>query len=148
MVDTNIIREPVKSEIDGTDDLFGQGMTPVLTPKGVPKTEQSKFREKVEKMSAEYLRKKKPFCARCAYLDYKKVKSDIIEAERTGYVDFKRLGIKLPKLEEYGAEDRFEFVREGETMDPGRWKGDPITHKKWKEYKCKVRGCGITIFEA
>ena len=125
------------------------GFLPIMTKKGPYKSEQSKFKDRVEAKLAEATKNRKPFCSRCAYLDFDKFKNDVIEAERTGYVDFKKLGIKLPKLEEYGDKDRFELIREGETANPkNAFKNDLASMQKWKEYRCKFRSCKITIFEA
>jgi len=147
-MDTTIIRDPRPDEVNGPvsgDDA--SSFLPIINSKGPVKSDSDKFHEKVEKKVQEFLKLKKPYCRRCAYLDYKKVKSDIIGAEKTGYADFKKLGIKMPNLEEYGKPDRFEKLKEGEELNPGKWKGAQPTFDKWIRYKCKVRGCQITIFQ-
>ena len=135
-----IIREPTKDELSGES-----GFLPIITPKGIVRTPSDKFHEKVENTAMEVTNKKKPFCRACAYKDYKEM---IKKAEsESGYADFNKLGIKLPKLDEYSKDDRFEVVKKGEEMNPGRWKGDKTTFDKWTQYRCKVRGHLITIFD-
>lgn len=137
----NIVRDPSPDEISGED-----GFVPIVTTKGNIRSPSEKFHAKVEKLAHEFDKSRKPFCRKCAYQDYKRLIKNI-ETEKGYVADFKKLGLKLPDLKEYGDEKRFEIIEQGDTKNPGRWAGDPITFDKWIKYKCKIRGCLITIFQ-
>jgi len=117
-----------------------------MNSKGVVKTHKDDFHAKVEEKAQEYRKQKKPFCRRCCYQDYEQLIKQI-EGE-SGYVaNFKKLGIKLPDIEDYGKPERFKFIKEGETKNAGKEKTKGITMDKWKKYRCNVRGCEFTIFD-
>ena len=146
MADSIIVRDPDKSEITGP--VSGDNTTafvPIINSKGVVRSPKDKFHAQVEEKAQEYRKLKKPYCTRCAYADWKK---QIRQMEgENGYADFKKLGIKMPNLEDYGKADRFEFVKDGETKDAGNAKIKGIVMMKWKRHRCKVRGCEFTIFD-
>ena len=147
MTESIIVRDPNPDEITGP--VTGDNPTafiPIVTSKGIKKTEADKFYAKVAVENQKYAKTKKPFCRRCALLDYKKVKTEIREAERTG-ADFRKLGIKLPELNEYAKESRFEKISEGEELNTGQYKGDLPRMEKWIKFKCKIRNCQYMIFQ-
>ena len=113
------------------------------------------FREKLEQTEKTYLSRYKPFCARCARIDFKdEVDNKVKEFERsTGYVDFSKFKIRMPNLDKYGDPKRFDLVRETDAMEPiskaDFQKGEVqrlIKIGVHREYKCKERGCGLSIF--
>lgn len=111
------------------------------------------FYKKIELEEANFISLRKPFCGRCAKLDFQDSKERAIkEAERkSGFVDFDTLKIKTVELKEYGNEDRFEFIKEQKAMEPtGRLDSGTVIRQNqigiYHDYKCKIRGCKISIF--
>lgn len=147
MAESIIVRDGTKEELNGP--VSGDNTTafvPIIDSKGVVKSPKDKFHAKVEEKAQEYRKLKKPFCRRCCYQDMKQLIKQM-EGE-SGYVaDFKKLGIKMPDLDDYGKADRFKFVCSGETKNAGKEKTKGITIDSWKKYRCVVRGCEFTIFE-
>lgn len=117
------------------------------------------FRIKIEAKSREFFNKKKPYCVRCAMMDYKDKKEQTVkEFERkAGYIQFdkveKEIRLMVPKMDlnQYGADDRFELVKESDAMEPssvivaGNKMQRQVKTGVNRDFKCKVRGCGITL---
>ena len=105
------------------------------------------FKKKAEDKQSDYFREKKPFCFTCARYDfldwYEKNQKEMGRAE--GFVDFDALKNKLPELEIYGDKDRFILVNSNDKVDPGKWKGDIPLLVTFNNYKCKIRGCNLSI---
>ena len=114
------------------------------------------FKDKYEKKSQEFTEKFKPFCIRCARIDFKeRIESTIREQENTiGYGNVKEItevDISAFDLEPYGKETRFTLVKESKAMEPvGKVEQGTIQRQVQigvhKEYVCKERGCGLSIF--
>ena len=73
------------------------------------------------------------------------------EMERaSGFIDFTVLKFPMPNLEEYGKEDRFIFIKEQDAMEPIPFSSGGLQRQAkigvHRDYKCKVRNCGISIF--
>lgn len=112
-----------------------------------------KFISKVNDKEREYFLQFKPFCSRCAKFDFKdEIERKMTEMERVQYsTDLSNFELSMPDLEVYGKEDRFKFLKESNAMEPtGVIKFNQIERKVkigvHKDYRCKVRGCGISIF--
>ena len=114
------------------------------------------FKEKAEAKEKEYLQeKKKPFCFRCARFDFlDNIQKNMTELERSASyeTDIDKYKLKLPDLDQYAKEDRFELIKETIAMEPvpglvsGRTVHRNIQIGAHRDFKCKVRGCGISIF--
>jgi len=118
-------------------------------------TAQKVFRRKLEKVQQSYFEKHKPFCARCAKFDFKDVMDrKVKEYERThGHADFDKIKADLDDLDEYGKESRFKFIKDRDAMEPlgvaDFSKGHVQRQIKigiHKEFRCKVRDCGVDLF--
>ena len=105
------------------------------------------FRKQAEVKQAEYLKKGKPYCYRCARYDFLDwVDKNKKEMERTqGFLDFEKLKAQMPDIEIYGNENRFKFIKETEIIDPGKWKGDIPKKHVYCDYICNVRQCKLSI---
>lgn len=111
------------------------------------------FKQKLAEKEKEYLNIKKPFCARCARLDFKKLVEDRIRdvEESAGYAEVSKIKLDIPDLDVYGKEDRFEFLKESKAMEPvAKALTDKVTRQiqigVHRDYRCKVRKCGVSIF--
>ena len=112
------------------------------------------FRKKADEKEAEYHnKKKKPFCRRCALIDYQKmIKDQLNELEHhIGYGELTRIELPDLNLDDYGNPEQFEFKGEKKAMEPiGRVEGGGITRQKQigidRTWKCKRRGCNISIY--
>lgn len=113
---------------------------------------RDKFAADLAKLQLECTRDYKPICIRCAKLDFKdKVDKMFKEAERTEGISItdERLSKIFPfNFEPYMKEDRFELVNEGEVRATKVVDGVkvPFINGYNIDYRCKIRGCGITIF--
>jgi len=113
-----------------------------------------KFKTLLRNEEKKYAKIRKPFCRRCAEFDFQdKLKRRISEFERTdGHADFTRLNAQLPKnLEEYSNNERFEYLKDQDAMEPsGKVESGGIQRKikvgVHRDYICKERKCGISIF--
>lgn len=118
-------------------------------------TAQQVLKNRLHKKEVEYAEKHKPYCSRCAKLDFKdRMNEKIREYERkVGHIDFEKFKIKIQDLEPYGAESRFNFIEESKAMEPVpgtlQNQGQIVRQVQigvHKDYKCKERGCGISVF--
>lgn len=104
------------------------------------------FKEHADKVDHEYLQvKRKPFCKRCAYLDYKDI---IEEAERERQRTVGRKDIQLPTsfdLKPYAEESRFKLQEPRKIIANDKGKFLPLRETTYKEFKCNVRGCRFSI---
>lgn len=136
----NIFREPT---IEEKKDMV------ILNPVKKEKTIFDVFRDKCESEYQKSIKNKKPFCLRCARIDFKDlVERTLTEAERNTYeTDINKFKIKMPDFSQYAKEDRFESLGERETLNPANGaKNEPAKMLKSQEYRCKVRGCGLSLF--
>ena len=112
-----------------------------------------KFRKKVQETEKQYFSDNKPFCSRCARIEFKESVSKKIKGfeETIGYEnDISKFKISMPELAPYGEADRFDFIKESKAMEPvpagtGTLKRQ-IQIGVHKDYRCKVRNCGISLF--
>jgi hypothetical protein len=137
-METEIFREPTKEEQQDFISLMDNEPNII-----------DKFNEMLSKKELEYTKLKKPFCRRCAILEFKdKLAEKVKEMERkVGFADLEKIKIDIKKLDTYAKESRFEETGIEEVTDPGRWKGAEPKLKHYKNYKCKVLGCGISILQ-
>ena len=128
MVD-NIFREPTPEE--------SKDMTNILKRK-----KKDKFELEVLEEEKSMMYTKKPFCRRCALLDYKDYKENLKKELSRG----SKPTIKIPEIEDYKDSSRFQLVGESK-KDFSYYKGGPSHTTVYKDYRCKKRGCGISIQE-
>ncbi len=107
------------------------------------------FRKKNTEMQAKYTREHKPYCFRCANLDF----DDSIERQKQesirshGFINWKEISIEIPDLDKYGNINRFQFlkkspIRQEKIIDGVRV---PIVSAYWHEFTCKTRNCGHSV---
>ena len=126
---------------------------------------QAIFKRKIEQVENEYLQqKKKPFCSRCAKMDFqdkldshqqelsRKVRDQMRSLEKKeGYANTEKMDFDMD-LSKYGDPDRFETGKDREAMEPrpGVMKEGQIVRQEktgvHRDYRCKIRGCGISMF--
>ena len=114
----------------------------------------TRFKKTIELEEKKQNKNKKPFCQRCAKLDFQDhIQAKITELERTnGYADFTHLTLHPPtNMEDYSNIDRFQHLQDQDAMEPvGMAESGKIQRKIkigiHRDYKCKKRGCGISIF--
>ena len=109
------------------------------------KTPYENFRNKVIQKEQEFTKKHKPYCARCAKIDWKdEYEKSIKEASR------KKGQVTMPEIElaQYGDIARFKLLSTTEAIETIRVndisKGILIGHHE--NYMCKTRNCGIAVF--
>jgi len=123
------------------------------------------FERKLTKVDQEYTKNMKPFCAKCARLDFKdqlkkhkdelfrKVRTHFSEEEKnTGYGDLEKIDIDI-NLDEYGDPKRFKVIREEIASEPITV-SDLAAGKIQRlvkigihrDFRCKIRGCGRSVF--
>lgn len=115
-----------------------------------PETIEDRFKKELQKVEYQFQKNKKPFCARCARMDFKeqiqgklKKMSDNVDYE----TDINKFKIELPDFTVYGEESRFKEIGQKELFNPANAaKGDKAHMEYATDYKCTVRGCGLSIF--
>lgn len=140
MVEAEIFREPTEQERKDFIDIRSAG------------TMYKTFKTKLEAVEQDFLHKhKKPFCFRCAKLDFE----DLLETAK------KELGrlqgdarakkqVQLVNTKDwtvYGRADRFALLGESPAMDRVRV-GEKTEVRQvgtYKNYECRERGCGVSI---
>jgi hypothetical protein len=111
------------------------------------KTSMDLFLAKLADKQQEFARACKPFCIRCARIDFEKKIASIIEENSEGVGKAQIKGFELGDLDKYGAKEKFELlnikdVREDKLLDGIR---NTVTTGKNYQFKCKDRGCGFTM---
>ena len=116
---------------------------------------KERFRLALEIEESKFRKQLKPFCARCARIDFEdKVNKAITEMERkVGYAR-SNINIEIPDFEPYGRSERFQMIKEQDAMEPvgaaaSILAGTIVRQIKigvHRDYKCRERGCGISIF--
>jgi len=134
MSDTNIFRPMTNTE---KSDFIEIGQ----------KTSMDIFLAKLADKQQEFARACKPFCIRCARIDFEKRIQDIIEENSEGVGKAHIKGFELGDLDRYGSPDKFELletrdVREDKLLDGIR---NTVTTGKNYRFRCKERGCGFTL---
>ena len=115
---------------------------------------QHEFRQKLIKKEQEYVKAHKPFCFRCAKLDFEsKVTDRITEAGRVSgdlsLEQLKTMKIDTSHLDDYGKPEIFtkfkddKDVIENKVIDGIR---SPFMVGTNESYKCKKRGCVRIVF--
>lgn len=116
------------------------------------KSSVDKIFDTIAKKQLEYQAKEKPFCSRCARLDVEdKVHRIGVEGSRKILGEFEESKVSidlLGDLDKYGDIKRFEQldstpVFENKLID-GMKKS--VETGRWDNYRCKERGCGLSIF--
>lgn len=112
------------------------------------------FTNTLNKKEKEYTIKFKPFCHSCAKKDFRKWVLDIEEemSDTDGFINREKIKLlaietKFTDLDKYANEDRFEFLKDSEVLNPANvakgTKAEMHIHRDWK---CKIKGCGISIY--
>ena len=115
---------------------------------------QYEFRKKLITKEQEYVKAHKPFCYRCAKMDFEdKISTRVTESGRMSgdltLEQIKSMKIDIGDLDDYGKPEKFtkhkdnQEVIENKIMDGIR---TPVVVGHNKAYKCKQRGCIRTIF--
>jgi hypothetical protein len=138
MAQVGIIREPTEDE---KKDFIPIGR----------KTVKEEFRKRLIQEEQKYTKAHKPFCARCARLDFQdKVERTVKEIERLNEpVEDTKIKHLIPKdFNEYGDKDRFEEVDKSDVMENKLIDGVRVPYKVgfFYKYKCKKRKCGLSVF--
>lgn len=108
------------------------------------------IRQRIEKVATKYREQNKPFCERCAKIDWRELARNksigIATKELTqGFVDFELEGIIPKNLEVYGNSSR--FVWEKDTKEAFTLRNNPGVKEvvTFRSYVCTERGCGISL---
>lgn len=109
------------------------------------------FRKKNVAKEGEYTKNHKPYCFRCAKVDFEVSVSEAIREKRLNTDEDKEIDVdKIYKvnLDKYGNEDRFELVRtkpinEDKLIDGIR---NSVLTGYALNYVCKERGCKNSVF--
>ena len=146
MVD-NVFREPTdkeEKEMVMLDVTGGKHNESVL----------DKFKKKVTEKEQECTKKSIPFCRRCALLDFKKlIDNTMRDAEEVVYeTDINKFRIKMPDLNQYIGEDRFNHKKDQDAMEKvartvaGQTVYSQVKVGVHRDFECKIRKCGVSIF--
>ena len=115
-------------------------------------TIEKRFRVNRVKVEQEHVKKHKPYCARCADLDFTDMwENKKKELERQVGVgeqgDQTSITFDFPDLEKYGNEDRFDLTGKQPIIREVINDGVRVPKKvgEYFEYRCKVRKCGHSI---
>jgi len=115
--------------------------------KGSNKTALDLFLGELAKKQQEYSKEFKPFCTRCARVDFEKfVVDNAMEMELSDST--KNEISKFKSLDEYGKDNRFAFIESREIREDKLLDGirTPVVTGKVYVFRCIVRGCGHKIF--
>lgn len=139
----DVFRQPTDKEKKEMILLDPQGGKYKETPLEV-------FRKELSLKEQEYTKAHKPFCRRCALIEFQdQIKKTMSEAERTVYGttinDYK---ITIPDLEVYGKSDRFIVKEETDAVIQNARTGHVLPTKIGihRDYECKIRKCGISVY--
>ena len=137
MVETDVIVPIDKQKQPETVDLAFQG-----------KTQRQKFMYLLRQEQVKYTREHKPFCFRCAKIDYEKAQEDLFKekGKRSGGDRIENVPITL-NLKEYADPKRFTqdddmIIHDVKIMDGMKV---PVEVRKYNEYTCNTRGCGHSV---
>lgn len=107
-----------------------------------------KFNEKNTAKQQEYTIKHKPYCFRCAKMDFED-KIDLIlkEASRGNLGDDKAFKVEDADLNKYADPKRFNLIKTSPAMDRprGNYTNLQIQTGIMEHYVCKERGCKIVV---
>ena len=111
------------------------------------------FKKKNEAKQSEYTVKHKPYCFRCAKLDFEDA-IDTIKREAHRHKDGSGItiadveAIYKKDLDEYAKDDRFELVRTEPANEDKLLDGIKQSVKigEYKHFVCKERGCKFCVF--
>jgi len=107
------------------------------------------FLGKLANTQQEYQREYKPFCTHCARVDFEKKIRDVAAEYNSSNPDVGVSGVfKFEEFKKYGDMTRFELVDTKDTREEklvDRIRNVVIIGKEYT-FKCKVRGCGLTVF--
>src|SRR3990167_7978959 len=136
MADIVIERKPTEEELKN------------FIPVGM-QTLDKKYRKQRIEVEQQYVIKHKPYCSRCADLDFKdKWEEKLKEISRnTSKVDDNKIKLSLPELDVYGQEKRFTLRTKSpiirDVVSDGVKIPKLVGH--YYEYICNVRGCGRSV---
>ena len=111
------------------------------------KTERQKFRLQNIEQQQKATKEHKPYCYKCAKTDHEKEQQRLFE--KSG----KRAGKSIEDVKvdfdfnPYVQKSRFDLVKEDDVMQDKLIDSMRVNVKtgKWQEYKCKERGCKISV---
>lgn len=121
------------------------------------RTLRQKALKEYERQQAKLFKLGKPFCFRCAKLDYEKQQSDLYEVAGTKQKYLKELhdqGLNYTEknipvkvdLKPYGEEKRFKLIKQDTQVEVQRVNGARIKYTTFYDtYRCMTRGCHISI---
>lgn len=116
---------------------------------GKEETIRKKFKELIVEEESKNTRQHKPFCYRCAKIDFeqKLIRAKEEQLLKQGYIDMGEIDFELPDLEQYKDLNRFNLIKK--TPIRGNKVVDgikvPYLVGHYFEYKCKTRGCGNSV---
>ena len=136
MVETEIFRAQTEQERENYREVGS-------------KTVFDRFRKKNVDAQQKATKAHRPYCFRCAKMDFDDLVEDKMKELGRGKkfedLDFDEL--QKTDLEEYAREDRFKLLDETEAIDRVRvgvgTESKVIGHNK--NYACKERGCGVSV---
>ena len=139
MVEELIFRQPTPAELR---DFKPVGM----------KTYDKTFQKKLEGKEQEFTKAHKPFCKRCARLEFKDKVDDVMREiiRKKGYEDLQDIKLQDFKfdLETFGEASRFKFIKEIEVIENVIIAGSRTQQHTgyWFVYECNARGCKHSVF--
>ena len=107
------------------------------------------FLAKVAERQQVFMKQRRPFCTRCAKVDFEqKVKHVIEETTLTQGTAFESTNFKESDLDKYADVERFEFVKKREAHEKKLIDGLNTVFLSGHHYvfRCKKRGCGFSIY--
>lgn len=117
----------------------------------VKKRKQSiseRLRKELIKYDQECTKKRIPFCYRCAKIAYEDKIQEIIREALRKSGDVKQEDLKLPRidLKQFTGVKNFEELNSNEAWEKVKGTGEEKHTGYQIDYKCKIRGCGRSVF--
>ena len=121
----------------------------VIDVRSIKRNYRAEFLKKTEQKQREYYNNGKPFCFRCAKIDFEKTQEDtwqkISRQERIKLITERNVKPDFD-LKPYGDKNRFDYLKEREVIDTRYVLGERVRYAtKFSEYACKVRGCRLSM---
>jgi len=134
MVETSIFRQATTDEKKDFTELGSPNMI-------------DNFLKILSLKEQEFHKKFKPFDAQCARIDFenemKRASEEIQSGVKTSIIKMKDFN-----LDDYGADERFEFIEATDVVQDTLVSGMRTSQKVgiYNNYKCKLRGHGFSVF--
>lgn len=124
---------PSKYSVDTTD---------LTSP---PRNERERFLRDLQEHFRKQSKAGKPFCFRCAKLDYEKAQEEAAKKQRVKEPLWETVRIDFP-LDEYGEKQRFTFLKDRPVVKPiGTGAGKHYVEVTYREFYCRQRGCKLSL---